>query len=253
MLKTDSILEQNPVEAPLYTFSDAVHYLRVPEFALFALLGRGHFDREDFFHCCRCFRPSSPISWDQDIFSFRDDVPDKISFLTLTRLFVYSFLFRAPHNLERFNHWNSSEITHLFEALRDAWRAQPSFDDPDPNRILKQFQSYATRLTHLGQEDLRKLIVLHLERVEFEDRLPLRFYPFSRDPEPDAPRFVVIDPKLRFGRPIVKGAPTDVLAERWRAGDSAQILAEDYGLTTDEVDEALRYETVPYPRAFPFP
>ena len=32
---------------------------------------------------------------------------------------------------------------------------------------------------------------------------------------------------------------------RWRAGDNSADLAADYGLTTDEVDEALRYEATP--------
>ena len=63
----------------------------------------------------------------------------------------------------------------------------------------------------------------------------------------------MIDPEIRFGRPAVKGVPTDVLVERWRGGDNLAELADDYGLTTDEVDEALRYEATAYLTPFLFP
>ena len=91
---------------------------------------------------------------------------------------------------------------------------------------------------------LLKLIRLHQERIELKAHTPVRLYPFSRDPAPDAPRMVIIDPEIRFGRPTVRGVPTDVLAERWRAGDHTAELAEDYGLNLDDVDEALRYESI---------
>lgn len=90
----------------------------------------------------------------------------------------------------------------------------------------------------------------HLERIElFQSRVnrdnnrPVRFYPFSREPAPDVPRLVVIDPEIRFGRPSIRGVPTDVIMERFTAGDSTSELADDYGLSTEEIDEATRYET----------
>jgi uncharacterized protein (DUF433 family) len=57
---------------------------------------------------------------------------------------------------------------------------------------------------------------------------------------------IEINPQIRFGRPTVagKGVPTDVIFERFRAGDSSAELADDYDVTTSEVDEAIRYETL---------
>ncbi len=38
------------------------------------------------------------------------------------------------------------------------------------------------------------------------------------------------------------GVPTEVIAERLIAGDSLVHLAEDYGLTAEQVEAALRWE-----------
>ena len=93
---------------------------------------------------------------------------------------------------------------------------------------------------------LRKWLVLRLERVTLEDGLPVRLYPFSRDPAEDSPRLIVQDPRIRFGRPTIsgKGLPTDILFERYQAGDSITELAADYDLPLAEMEEAIRYESL---------
>jgi uncharacterized protein (DUF433 family) len=53
---------------------------------------------------------------------------------------------------------------------------------------------------------------------------------------------VTIDPERRFGQPVVRAVPTDVLAEQVRAGDPIESVATAYQLSPDEVRQALRYE-----------
>jgi uncharacterized protein (DUF433 family) len=53
---------------------------------------------------------------------------------------------------------------------------------------------------------------------------------------------VVIDPLRGFGEPVVRGVPTEVIAELVRAGDSPSMIAELYELPRDQVDAAVRYE-----------
>jgi uncharacterized protein (DUF433 family) len=55
---------------------------------------------------------------------------------------------------------------------------------------------------------------------------------------------VVIDPELSFGRPVIAGTglATEVIADRYKAGESIQELAEDYGRPAEEVEEAIRCE-----------
>ena len=53
---------------------------------------------------------------------------------------------------------------------------------------------------------------------------------------------VVVNPVRAAGRPAVRAVPAEVLAEGFRAGESAEALADLYDLSTDEVQAALRYE-----------
>lgn len=55
-------------------------------------------------------------------------------------------------------------------------------------------------------------------------------------------RQVVIDPTRRFGNPVVRYTPTDVLAELVRAGEPIEWVAQQYDLTLDQVLDALEYE-----------
>lgn len=86
----------------------------------------------------------------------------------------------------------------------------------------------------------------HLDRVEWDDGgLPIRLYPFTRRSESaDAPMPVVIDPRVAFGRPVLVGraVPTAVLADRFKAGDHLSELAEDYEVSTEAIEEAIRCE-----------
>jgi uncharacterized protein (DUF433 family) len=170
----------------------------------------------------------------------------RISFRLLSALFVYSAVFRSFISEIRLP-WRHPEDLYCFVRLFHEV-SLTIVDDPqvliDPEWVLNRFGRTAGRLAEMDRTRLLKLITLHQTRVEMKDGIPVRLFPFSRDPGPDAPRVIVIDPDIRFGRPTVKGAPTDVLAERWRAGDSSPELAEDYGLTPDEIDEALRFESL---------
>ena len=55
---------------------------------------------------------------------------------------------------------------------------------------------------------------------------------------------MVIDPHISYGRPVLVGTgiPTAVVAERYKAGESIDELAEDYGRSRKEIEEANRCE-----------
>lgn len=55
---------------------------------------------------------------------------------------------------------------------------------------------------------------------------------------------IVIDPRFSFGAPIVSGTPTWAVLGRWNAGETDSDIAEDFGLTKEEVREALKFEGV---------
>lgn len=76
--------------------------------------------------------------------------------------------------------------------------------------------------------------------AEFEPmddhRVVARFRPLGEH------RDVVIDPTRRFGNPVVRSTPTDVLAELVRAGEPVEWVAAQYDLRLDQVLDALEYE-----------
>ncbi len=95
-----------------------------------------------------------------------------------------------------------------------------------------------------GQLAMRMLFEEHLKRVEWDEwKFPVRLYPFlSSAARTD--RTIAIDPKIAFGRPVVvrTGVSTGAIAERIDANEPPQEVAEDYGLTMEEVEQAVLYE-----------
>jgi uncharacterized protein (DUF433 family) len=94
---------------------------------------------------------------------------------------------------------------------------------------------------------------LHLQRVEWDrDGFVARLYPFTRSRRTQAeegsqPRVVTMDPRVEFGRPVLKASavPTAVIADRYKAGESIAELAEDYGEDPLNIEEAVRCELQP--------
>lgn len=105
-----------------------------------------------------------------------------------------------------------------------------------------------------GQMAFKEVMQIYLHRIERDSNfIPLKLYPFARevrekstDALEKSPRVVQIDPQISFGRPVLvgTGVPTDVVVERFRAGDSIIDLAEDYDITEEKVEEAIRYEAL---------
>jgi hypothetical protein len=62
-------------------------------------------------------------------------------------------------------------------------------------------------LSNSGQLAVRKVLEAHLRRVEWDPaRLPLRFYPFVTADGIGEERTIALDPRLKFGRPVVQRA-----------------------------------------------
>lgn len=98
-----------------------------------------------------------------------------------------------------------------------------------------------------GQQALRHGFEQALARIEFgRHGGPVLLFPFTRHSATgdDQPRSVVVDPARSFGRPVLAGAyvRTEVVLQRFRAGDSIAEMAQDYGVPVATVEEALRFE-----------
>jgi uncharacterized protein (DUF433 family) len=95
-----------------------------------------------------------------------------------------------------------------------------------------------------GQEAMKNVLRDSLLRIERDDRgLALRIYPWLREPGTE-PRLVEIDPFRASGRLVIAatGIPTEAVAERFRAFESVEDLAADYGVGVEAIQAALRWE-----------
>lgn len=96
-----------------------------------------------------------------------------------------------------------------------------------------------------GQIGLAEMLRHALKRVERDDSgLPIKLYPYTHADPDSSPTIVVIDPERAGGRPSLarSGIAIQVVAERYKAGDSISALAKDYGRSQEEIEEAIRAE-----------
>ena len=96
-----------------------------------------------------------------------------------------------------------------------------------------------------GQTAMRHVMEAALKRIERDNNnIPIKLYPFTRAQIDDAPSVIMIDPAVSGGRPVIAGTglATEIIAERYKAGESIQDLVYDYGRTEAEIEEAIRCE-----------
>ena len=112
-------------------------------------------------------------------------------------------------------------------------------------RLFLERYGQLIELSASGQLALRQVLEAYLERVEWDDsQFPIRLYPFLTAEPTTVERPIAIDAAIAFGRPIVlrRGISTGVIVERIGAGESVEALAEDYDLTSRDIEQAVLYE-----------
>lgn len=78
-----------------------------------------------------------------------------------------------------------------------------------------------------------------LEQLDYSDVWAERWWPLGHDAA------IMIDPEYGFGRPVIAGSGvrTEIVLERFRAGDLPEEIAEDFNLDKLKVIRAIQYET----------
>lgn len=99
-----------------------------------------------------------------------------------------------------------------------------------------------------GQQALRQGFERALARIDFGSTgAPVLLFPLTREPGmeiADQPKAVLVDPLRSFGRPVLASVyvRTEVIVERFRAGDSIAEMASDFDASAADIEEALRFE-----------
>lgn len=241
-------------EMPAYGINEAAHYLGIPNATLRSwVLGRPY-----------------PTDTGERFFRPIIELPDKerrgLSFKNLVEI-------RTPYaqRIHRREQWLLSfenlVEAHVLDAIRRVHGVTFGRVRKAVEYLKKQLgsrhplaeQKFATdgvdlfvevfgqlvNVSREGQLAIRDLIQAYLQRIERDPvGAPVRLYPFTRERKPDEPKIIVIDPSISFGRPVLVGTgiATTIIAQRYKAGESVEELAEDYGRSRSDIEEAIRSE-----------
>jgi uncharacterized protein (DUF433 family) len=229
------------LEIPLYSVFEASRYLQMPENTLRAWVGGRTYPLRS-----GGSRRSEPV------IELADPKTSRLSFTNLTEAHVLDALRRQYHV-------ELPQVRRAVRYLREHFRTQHPLVHHQILTDGKHLFVEAAGLKDVinasrhGQLAMRDLIGLHLQRVDWDnDGFVARLYPFTRSrrtpaEEAGQPRVVTMDPRIEFGRPVLKSSavPTAVIADRYKAGESIADLAEDYGEDPLNIEEAVRCELQP--------
>ncbi len=208
--------------APAYDFTHAARYLRLPKSTV-----------RNWFVGANAGKPALQLA---------DKKTGFVSFVGLAEAYVLSSLRRQYDiPLQRIR----SAVAYL----------KSSFDSEHP-LVQHDFKTDGVDLfiEHLGdiinaskygQTAMADIVSLYLSRIEYgRDGIAERLYPFTRTDQRDEPKLILIDPRVGFGRPMIgnSGIATFSVAERFKAGESVEELAEDFERDVEEIEAAIRSE-----------
>ncbi len=230
-MRTRSTEPMNARELPAYSIAEAAHYLRMPTATLRSwVLGRFYPTGRER----RFFRP---------IIELPNRERPQLSFVNLVEAHVLDAI-RRDHEVA-LKHVRTALAFLAKQQLRSRHPlAEQDFVTDGLHLFIEEY-GRLINISRDGQLAMRAVVDAYLERIERDVKgLPIRLFPFTRRRTLDEPRAVVIDPTVSFGRPVLigTGIPTAVIAERYKAGDSMDDLAADYGRTRLEIEEAVRCE-----------
>ncbi len=211
-----------------YTFADAARYVRAPVATV------------------RAWFLGTKTGWGtfQPVLHLDDSGHRMLSFRNLVELHVLNSI-RKRHRVTLFR------VRTAINILSVAWKSEHPLAERD---ILTDgyelFALVSGLLTSVSNDDKQTLLdsVLRatLQRIE---RHPggeaCRLFPFpSAEVESAEPRTIEINPSIQFGRPCLAGTgiPTEMLYQRHRGGDAVDVLASDYEMPLERVQEAIHFE-----------
>jgi uncharacterized protein (DUF433 family) len=222
--------ELDPRNVPNYSIGDAARYLRIPKATIRSwTIGRKYprVGGDGF------FPPLITIS---------EQKPRLLSFTNLVEVHVLRAI-RQHHNIDL------GKVRIALDFIEEPLGvthplAHEEFRTDGADLFIERYGNLINAST-AGQTELKESLNAHLARIEPGDNgLAIKLFPFTRSHEEKSPRLVVIDPRVAFGRLIISGTgiPTEVLAERYWAGDSIDDLAADYRCDRLKIEEAIRCE-----------
>ncbi len=217
----------DPREMPAYSIPLAALYLQLPAATLRSwVLGRE-------------YPTDSGRRWFEPVIALPDPATKLLSFFNLAEAHVLS-AFRRDKKI-RLDHIRSAldYVETQFAAKHPL--IDQTFETDGVKLFVRKLEQLVDASSH-GQIVIPE-IMGHLERLQRENSMVTRLYPFTR-PGHTGPRSVFIDPRFSFGRPVLANSciPTASIAGRYKAGESIDDLVADFRCPQSEIEEAIRCE-----------
>ena len=99
------------------------------------------------------------------------------------------------------------------------------------------------------QYEMKEIVVGYFRRIEIDPHgVALRIFPYTKREQltnkEQPPKTVEINPVVCFGLPVLRDSrlTTGFLASRFRGGDSVPSIAQSYGRSVAESEEAIEWE-----------
>jgi uncharacterized protein (DUF433 family) len=217
-------------ETPSYSIPEAAHYLRIPIATIRSWVVGRYYPTE------------SGKQFFSPIVSVSGKEPLLLSFINLVEIHVLDAI-RREHGV------SLKKVRTALNYLQNQFPSKHPLADQnfETDRLNLFIQKYGhlINISQEGQLAMKNLLEAYLHRIERgPSGIPIRLYPFTRKRQIDEPKAVVIDPNVSFGRPVLAGTgiATAVIAERYKAGESMDELAEDYNRPRPDIEEAIRCE-----------
>lgn len=230
MGKASNSNQFDPHNAPAYTVAEAAYYLDIPVATLRSWVAG------------RSYRTAAGPKQFPPIIVPASSKQLRLSFINLIEAHVLNAL-RRKHEIQLPK--IRQALTYLSRHFRSKHPLADHHFETDGLNIFVERYSKLINVTAEGQLAMREILKSFLQRISRDSKgAPVRLYLFTRRGEVDEPQTVMVDPTISFGRPVLEGTgvPTEILAQRYKAGDSLEELAEDYGRQRQEIEEAIRYE-----------
>lgn len=217
---------------PAYSYKDAEKYLHIPHGTLRSWV-RG-----------RSYQTKQGKRYSDPLLELPDLENSALSFTNLIEAHVLRAI-RIVHKVELKQirialNFISDELEYAHPLVRQ------DFLSTDGKSIYVKHLGRLLDATKHGQIAIRETLEIYLTRIEVDEQgIANKLFPFIHaQGTKDDPKLIVIDPNVAFGRPVIAGTgiPTQVLADRYQAGESVELLSEDYGCDQDLIRSAIDLE-----------
>lgn len=96
-----------------------------------------------------------------------------------------------------------------------------------------------------GRRAWDEVLAPFLDTLDYDHDLARRWWPLGHETP------VCVDPEYGFGLPVIhnSGVRTEVILERFQAGEHREEIAADFGISESDVDGAIRFEASRFKRA----